>query len=50
MGKTNRTHIQSVPIEETLDQELASLPEKLQKKLMPFQREGIKFALSRKGR
>ncbi|XP_063068572.1 DNA annealing helicase and endonuclease ZRANB3 [Engraulis encrasicolus] len=50
MGKTNRTHIQSVPIEETLDQELASLPEKLQKKLMPFQRDGIKFALSRKGR
>ena len=28
----------------------ARLPEKLQRKLMPFQREGILFALSRGGR
>ncbi|KAK2819613.1 hypothetical protein Q7C36_021259 [Tachysurus vachellii] len=32
------------------DEELVVLPEKLEKKLMPFQRHGVKFALSRAGR
>ncbi|XP_076159650.1 DNA annealing helicase and endonuclease ZRANB3 [Alosa pseudoharengus] len=41
---------QSGATDNGVDHEFASLPEKLQKKLMPFQREGIKFALSRKGR
>ncbi|XP_062383557.1 DNA annealing helicase and endonuclease ZRANB3 [Sardina pilchardus] len=41
---------QSAATDQGVDREFASLPEKLQKKLMPFQREGIKFALSRKGR
>ena len=30
--------------------DLSFLPRDLRKKLLPFQREGIKFALSRKGR
>lgn len=31
-------------------QELSGLPPKLLQRLMPFQREGVEFALSRKGR
>lgn len=41
---------QSSASDHGVDHEFASLPEKLQNKLMPFQREGIKFALSKKGR
>lgn len=32
------------------DEELLDLPEKLEKRLLPFQRDGVKFALSRAGR
>lgn len=32
------------------DEELLVLPEKLEKRLLPFQRDGVKFALSRAGR
>ncbi|XP_026872429.2 DNA annealing helicase and endonuclease ZRANB3 isoform X1 [Electrophorus electricus] len=32
------------------DEDLLLLPEKLQKRLMPFQRQGVRFALSRDGR
>ncbi|KAG7315354.1 hypothetical protein KOW79_021442 [Hemibagrus wyckioides] len=32
------------------DEELLVLPEKLEKRLLPFQRHGVKFALSRAGR
>ncbi|XP_028837756.1 DNA annealing helicase and endonuclease ZRANB3 isoform X2 [Denticeps clupeoides] len=40
----------SRPAPDTAGEELLVLPEKLQKRLMPFQREGIEFALSQNGR
>ena len=35
---------------EECDVELSFLPIKLQKKLMPFQKEGVKFAIRKNGR
>ncbi|XP_072527347.1 DNA annealing helicase and endonuclease ZRANB3 isoform X2 [Salminus brasiliensis] len=40
----------SVKSSQGKDEDLLLLPEKLQKRLLPFQREGVKFALSRDGR
>lgn len=43
--------LQETPsLEEDVDAELSFLPERLRKKLLPFQEKGIIFALQRRGR
>lgn len=50
--KTMKSQGKSAPEEVSLDGKdaLKLLPQKLREKLMPFQREGVCFALSRNGR
>ncbi|XP_030310503.1 DNA annealing helicase and endonuclease ZRANB3 [Calypte anna] len=45
-----KTPTLKAPYSENVDAELSFLPERLRKKLLPFQEEGIRFALQRSGR
>eukprot|EP00063_Salmo_salar_P031612 XP_014006447.1 PREDICTED: DNA annealing helicase and endonuclease ZRANB3-like [Salmo salar] len=41
---------QNSHVDRRWDSQLSVLPDKLQQRLMPFQKEGVKFALSKNGR